>query len=522
MTAVLEQLLFRLIVAVAVGLMAAGMIAVDRRRFRDRGLQYAPDRYVDWAPACFLFFAVMILLLPSKTGQFLNEAFSLLCILLLLTVLLLALTPRLRRHFSARTCAGLWVLPGLVSYSSMHFGAWKFELDPFFVIRLPRSALRIMLWTWLTGACGVMLWRLLSHLFYRKRILEHAVRAESWEYGLLAEVYQSLAPFAQGLVKRRKSVYYEQCRFVEAILDHRHMLRSPEVSTPLTIGLTKKNTFLVLPDRAYNREDLALILRHEVVHLLHDDIHTKFSLALLCAAGWFIPALWFGMEFVSEDLELCCDEMVTEGMGTDQRKEYAGLLLQSPGSEQGFTSCLSASARGFRYRLKRILQPKRREGGVFILALSVALTSFLSGAIGIREEVGTVQSVFLDEGWSICAVQFSSREGDCTDPAVLDTAARQLRDVKLEQMLWKDNHKRYLRGSPADLCVILTQADGEKKLLCFYDHDLVVYEQDENGNETCKPTVYLTDGELTIVDPSTALVGGPPPLCRGGLTGASG
>ena len=373
-------------------------------------------------------------------------------------------------------------------------------MDPFFVIRLPRSALRIMLWIWLTGACGVMLWRLLSHLFYRKRILEHAVRTESWEYGLLAEVYQSLAPFAQGLVKRRKSVYYEQCRFVEAILDHRHMLRSPEVSTPLTIGLTKKNTFLVLPDRAYNRDELALILRHEVVHLLHDDIHTKFSLALLCAAGWFIPALWFGMEFVSEDLELCCDEMVTEGMGTDQRKEYAGLLLQSPGSEQGFTSCLSASARGFRYRLKRILQPKRREGGVFILALSVALTSFLSGAIGIREEVGTVQSVFLDEGWSICAVQFSSREGDCTDPAVLDTAARQLRDVKLEQMLWKDNHKRYLRGSPADLCVILTQADGEKKLLCFYDHDLVVYEQDENGNETGDPTVYLTDGELTAIE----------------------
>ena len=58
MTAVLEQLLFRLIVAVAVGLMAAGMIAVDRRRFRDRGLQYAPDRYVDCAPACFLFFGV--------------------------------------------------------------------------------------------------------------------------------------------------------------------------------------------------------------------------------------------------------------------------------------------------------------------------------------------------------------------------------------------------------------------------------------------------------------------------------
>ena len=497
---VLEQLLFRLIVAVMVGLMAAGMIELDRSRFRSKGLQNAPDRYGDCVGASFLIYPLFVLLWPSKAGVFLHGTFSLLCCQLLLTVLLLALTPRLRRHFSARTCAGLWVLPGLVAYSSMNFGAWKFDFDPFFVIRLPRSALRIMLWIWLTGACGVMLWRLLSHLFYRKRILEHAVRAESWEYGLLAEVYQSLAPFAQGLVKRRKSVYYEQCRFVEAILDHRHMLRSQEVSTPLTIGLTKKNTFLVLPDRAYSRDELALILRHEVVHLLHDDIHTKFSLALLCAAGWFIPALWFGMEFVSEDLELCCDEMVTGGMGTDQRKEYAGLLLQTPGIERGFTSCLSASARGFRYRLKRILHPKRREGGVSILALSVALTSFLSGAIGIQEELGTVQSVFLDEGWSICAVQFSSREDDCTDPAVLDAAARQLRDVKLEQKLWKDNRKAYLHGSPADLCVDLVRAGGEKKLLLFWGRNVVVYDEDENGNKTGKPTIYLADRELPTIE----------------------
>ncbi|MBO4419984.1 MAG: M56 family metallopeptidase [Oscillospiraceae bacterium] len=508
----LEQILFRLVVAVVVGLMAAGMIAVDRSRFRSMGLQYAPDRYVEWAPVCFLVFALLIPLRPSKTGQVLNEAFSLLCILLLLTVLLLLLTPRLRRHFSARTCAGFWVLPGLAGYLDTYFGAWKFEWEPFFVIRLPRSALRIMLWTWLAGVCGVMLWRLLSHLFYRKRILEHAVRAESWEYGLLAEVYQSLAPSAQGLAKRRKSAYYSQCRQVEAILDHRHMLRSPEVSTPLTIGLTKKNTFLVLPDRAYSRDELALILRHEVVHLLHGDISTKLSLSLLCAAGWFIPSLWFGMEFVSEDLELCCDEMVTEGMGKEQRRNYAGLLLQTPGSERGFTSCLSASARGFRYRLKRVLRPKRREGelaglDLLFLGLIAGLVIFFSGAIGIREEVGTVQNVFLDEGWSISAVQFpriTSHREESTDPTVLESIECQLRDVKLEQMLWKDNHRlssyNILSYTGGDYLVTLTRSDGEKKLLKIFSHAVAVYKLDENGNETGDPTVYLTDGKLLTIE----------------------
>ena len=151
------------------------------------------------------------------------------------------------------------------------------------------------------------------------------------------------------------------------------------------------------------------------------------------------------------------------------------------------------------------MQPKRRAGELdklelFLLGFTVALLIFLSGAIGIQKELGTVQSVFLDEGWSICAVQFSSREGDCTDPAVLDTAARQLGDVKLEQKLWEDNRKKYLYGSPAELCVDLVRADGEKKLLLFWGHNVVVYDEDENGKETGKPTTYLASGKLPTIE----------------------
>jgi beta-lactamase regulating signal transducer with metallopeptidase domain len=495
---ILEQIGFRLFFAAFVGLLAAASIDLDRNRYRSRGLRCAPDRYGDFVAYGFLFFPLMLLLLPSKAALYLHGQFSLLFNQVLMTVLLLAWMPRLRRRFSARTCAGLWVLPGLSAYFSMNFGVWRLEFDPFLVIRLSRSVLWTLLWIWLAGACGVLLWKLLSHLFFRKHILENAVQAEQREYGLMAAVYQSLAPSAQGLAKRRKSAYYSQCRQVEAILDHRHMLRSPEVSTPLTIGLTKKNTFLVLPDRAYSRGELALILRHEVVHLLHDDIHTKFSLALLCAAGWFIPSLWFGMEFVSEDLELCCDEMVTEGMGTDERKEYAGLLLRAGGTERGFTSCLSASARGLRYRLKRILRPKRREGGLSMLGLAVALFIFFSGAIGIREKVGTAQNAILDEGWQICAVQFPSQDEDCTDPAILKAVEEQFRSLKLESELWKDRHSLYAHGissSKGELSLILAREDEERMRVVIYPNRIAVY-----TGKNSKPTVYLTSGELTAIE----------------------
>lgn len=89
--------------------------------------------------------------------------------------------------------------------------------------------------------------------------------------------------------------------------------------SPLAIGLFSKTICLALPTREYSEEELYRIFRHESIHLLRQDNNIKFSTVFLCAVGWFIPSVWSVMKRAAEDLELCCDEIVTADMGKAAR-----------------------------------------------------------------------------------------------------------------------------------------------------------------------------------------------------------
>lgn len=66
---------------------------------------------------------------------------------------------------------------------------------------------------------------------------------------------------------------------------------SPAVSTPLTIGLFKSTTLVVLPTKEYTREELLMIFWHEVVHISREDAWNKFFLMFCTAMCWFNPLM---------------------------------------------------------------------------------------------------------------------------------------------------------------------------------------------------------------------------------------
>ena len=499
---------------VGIGLLFAALLRyLDRRKGwseKQEGRPSGVSRYTTGPYSqiflfllCFILTHVVCLLTPSEFVPLLHWDLAYLFLLLPITILLLALTPRLRRRFSARACAELWIVPGTLFCNTLILQR-RLLNEPLLVIRISGPVLRTAFVIWLAGFLGVLLWRVLSHLRFRKRILQDAVQAEQWEYGLYAKTWQALVFPAE--VVYRNFIECSLCRPAEAILDRRHILRSSAVSSPLTIGLLRKTTFLVLPDRAYSEDELGMIFMHEIVHLLRDDVRTKLFLTLICAAGWFIPSLWFGLGMASEDLELCCDELVTEGMGKDQRKDYAGLLLQASGNERGFTSCLSASARGFRYRLKRVLHPRRRISTNYVSGLIFVLFFLLIGSFGIQARLGTVQSAILDGGWQVYAVRDAGQADYSTDPALAASVEAQLQDRELERALWKDNQKLHDYDVPYYYCgdapsagethVILSRENGEKMLLRVFKDRIVVHAGtvELNGKrytDDSKPSVYL-------------------------------
>lgn len=273
------------------------------------------------------------------------NVFVVVCVYYLVLALLL---PRLREHISAWACAVLWLLPNMLYLVQINRVV---QGKPLFVIEVSGGLAFALLGLWVGGYCLVMLWKCAEHLAIRRRILRDAAPAEDWE----------------------QAVYQEELKRVNFRGRKPLLLRSPAVQSPLSIGLFRRSTRIVLPERSYSEDELRLILIHEIVHICHDDASTKLSLVSTAAMCWLNPLVWFAMRRSAEDIELCCDEAVTFGADRDERRRYADLILGSAGDERGFTSCLSAKAVSLRYRLKNVMQPDMKGSGV----LAIGIASFL-------------------------------------------------------------------------------------------------------------------------------------------------
>ncbi len=167
------------------------------------------------------------------------------------------------------------------------------------------------------------------------------------------------------------------------------LLRSPVLATPLTLGLFDRTLRLVLPQREYTLEELELIFCHEVGHIRNEDIKTKAFLFFSLALGWFNPLIWLACCKVAQDLELSCDEGVLYRRDDKTRHKYAALLLHTAGSSLGLTSCLSASGRTLRYRLRRVLHPGKKLSGALLLGLSTFFVMMSYGSIALAQPART-------------------------------------------------------------------------------------------------------------------------------------
>lgn len=317
--------------------------------------------------------AVMLIVRPAGVEQsILSMFFSLFLHISVYYLILLALLPFLRRHFSATACAALWLIPNYLYLTQQSF----MELPaPALTLRLPMGTAGVLLAVWAAGAAAVMLFKIASHLRFRRQVLR-AARPE--EDPAVLEVWDSEVAAAR----------FQKPKF--------RLVRSPAVTSPLSIGLFERSTRVVLPEKEYSPEELALIFRHELVHIGRQDAWSKFFLAFCAAVCWFDPLMWLAMGKSADDLELSCDEAVLQNESAARRRQYADLLLTTAGDGRGFTTCLSPGAKAMRYRLKSVVKPaKKFTGGVLVGAVFFVLC-MTSGYVTLAFDAGTGADVLFD------------------------------------------------------------------------------------------------------------------------------
>lgn len=341
------------------------------------------------------------------TLAFCFEVFLHICLYYLL---LMPVLPLLRRHISARACAVLWMLPNYLYLAQRSFEQLT---EPRWVIEAPLILVQILFTVWLIGFVAVLGWKIISHLTFRTGILRDA------------------SPIDDSTVLAIWNQEVEAARFRNPKFK---LVASPNIQTPLSVGLFQRSIRVVLPEREYTPEELALIFRHELVHIGREDSWNKFFLVFCSAMCWFNPLMWIAIRRSSEDLELSCDETVLLDSDDDVKRKYADLLLRTAGDEQGFTTCLSASANALRYRLKSVVNPKKKPSGALVVGLVFFLLCMSSGYVALACGESTGAEVIYKsqspEQYTVSSINM----GDfvCTDEAALH---RYLSGLRMEHIL---------------------------------------------------------------------------------------
>lgn len=336
------------------------------------------ERYLPFTGLFWLYLAVPSILMDLL---FLNDSatqyLSLVFIICLYDCLLLILLIPLRKIVKAKTCGWLWMMPlsGVYLFAKMSEAASK----PLWVIRLGNGLSeemhKVLLCVWLLGTAGVFGCFIITHLQYKKKLKKNSYAVTDTDILQVWERERYLGRFPE---------------------KHLQLRISSQTQTPLSIGLFRRTTYVILPEKSYTAEELALIFRHELIHIGRKDNVVKFYMLLITALFWFNPLMWLVMRYSADDLELSCDETVLIGCDQQTRKKYAELLLTTAANQRGFTTCLSASARALRYRMKHAMVNRKRSYGVLLICVAMLLVNMATLFVDFGYQSGTIREQIFD------------------------------------------------------------------------------------------------------------------------------
>lgn len=319
---------------------------------------------------------ITILVALSSINYFVpfNRLFLLFCQIFISVsiffAIFLLILPVLRKYVSAKTIALIWLLP---NYSYLALYRFMALDEPKLVVDIGNVSWNRIFVVWAIIASIVFLVYLIRHFVFRFQLLSKAKPVEINSVRELWETMQIEYEFKKPCIK---------------------IVVSDNTATPLSIGLFKRTTVLVLPHTNYAEEELRLIFKHELIHIIRSDSQTKLFIAFCNAICWFNPLMWIAMRKCTEDLELSCDEYVVEDCGKEGKDLYGSLILSAAGSNTGFTTCLSSSAEALKYRLTNIYKPKRRFKGGIIAGVLTAAMLLSIGNIAFSYNHQTMSDVF--------------------------------------------------------------------------------------------------------------------------------
>ena len=153
---------------------------------------------------------------------------------------------------------------------------------------------------------------------------------------------------------------------------------SSKVDAPAVYGIFRAK--IVFP-RTYDAASYKYVSAHENTHIRRHDNLWRLIGFLAASVHWFNPFAWYFLKCFLEDLELACDEDVIRDYSEEERKEYAGALLDYAPRKNVFASAFGGAK--VRVRIGNILSYKKLEGFsavCLIILIAVIIVTMITNA----------------------------------------------------------------------------------------------------------------------------------------------
>lgn len=164
----------------------------------------------------------------------------------------------------------------------------------------------------------------------------------------------------------------------ESLVISRHidLYICPYISSPMLIGLFHPQ--ILLPTADFSQEELHFILKHELVHYKRKDLWYKCLLLAATAMHWFNPAVYLMAKAINIQCELSCDTEVIQSSNINTRYRYCETIIGLLKTQSKLKTALSTNFYGgknyMKSRISSIMDTRRKKVGLTVICAVLIMT----------------------------------------------------------------------------------------------------------------------------------------------------
>lgn len=251
---------------------------------------------------------------------------------------------------------------------------------------------------------------------------------------------QTVNRWGQLVVEPHTLQLLEQVKEEMTITKEISLKQSSCIHSPMLTGFIKQTIWLPIND--YEKQELNMILKHELVHLQRKDLWFKAFILFVSAIHWFNPLFYRFAKELDQLCELACDDEVIKNSDDPLRKTYSQAILHTEMTKKPigvFSTNFAGNSHFLQKRIHAIMSSGKKKSGIFILIIIILLITG-GTAISSAFAVSSTPINYLDETFMKESILNGASRGNFTTDYLIVDSTKGEKTVPAEPSL---NNERY-------------------------------------------------------------------------------